>query len=267
MADRTNGAAPKVELRGVGLRYFGREGETEALQDISLSVAPGEFIAIIGQSGCGKSTLLSLISGILKPTEGAGAGGRRACHRADPQGRLHAAAGLPVRVAHHPRQRGARRGNPGRRHGQGARARGAASDALRPRPVPQPPAAAALRRHAAARGARAHALHRARRGAARRAVLGAGLADPHRARRRDHRNPAPRGQDRDPGHPRHRRGGQHGRAGRRAVAPAGAREVAARHPVCQADGGRPAPFAARNAPEFNGYFNTLWKELEVHVEG
>ena len=34
-----------------------------------------------------------------------------------------------------------------------------------------------------------------------------------------------------------------------------------------ANGGRPAPFAARNAPEFNGYFNTLWKELEVHVEG
>ena len=70
MADKTNGAAPKVELRGVGLRYFGREGETEALQDVSLKVAPGEFIAIIGQSGCGKSTLLSLISGILKPTDG-----------------------------------------------------------------------------------------------------------------------------------------------------------------------------------------------------
>ena len=34
-----------------------------------------------------------------------------------------------------------------------------------------------------------------------------------------------------------------------------------------ADGRRPAPFAARNAPEFNGYFNALWKELEVHVEG
>ncbi len=34
-----------------------------------------------------------------------------------------------------------------------------------------------------------------------------------------------------------------------------------------ANGERPAPFAARNAPEFNGYFNTLWKELEVHVEG
>ena len=61
----------KVELRDVGLRYFGLEGETEALKGISLSVAPGEFVAIIGQSGCGKSTLLSLISGILQPTDGA----------------------------------------------------------------------------------------------------------------------------------------------------------------------------------------------------
>jgi NitT/TauT family transport system ATP-binding protein len=30
---------------------------------------------------------------------------------------------------------------------------------------------------------------------------------------------------------------------------------------------RPNPLAARNAPEFNGYFNALWQELEVHVEG
>jgi NitT/TauT family transport system ATP-binding protein len=60
----------KVELRDVGLRYFGTDGETEALRNISLSVSPGEFVAIIGQSGCGKSTLLSLISGILKPTDG-----------------------------------------------------------------------------------------------------------------------------------------------------------------------------------------------------
>ena len=34
-----------------------------------------------------------------------------------------------------------------------------------------------------------------------------------------------------------------------------------------ADGAPPDPLAARNAPEFNGYFNTLWQELEVHVEG
>src|SRR6185312_13673603 len=61
---------PKVELRGVGLRYFGLDGETEALKDISLQIAPGEFTAIIGPSGCGKSTLLSLIAGIVEPTEG-----------------------------------------------------------------------------------------------------------------------------------------------------------------------------------------------------
>ncbi len=62
---------PKVELHDVSLRYFSTEGETEALRNVSLQVAPGEFVAIIGQSGCGKSTLLSLISGILKPTDGA----------------------------------------------------------------------------------------------------------------------------------------------------------------------------------------------------
>jgi NitT/TauT family transport system ATP-binding protein len=62
---------PKVELAGVTLRYFGREGETEALGGVSFAIAPGEFVSIIGQSGCGKSTLLSLVSGILAPTGGA----------------------------------------------------------------------------------------------------------------------------------------------------------------------------------------------------
>jgi NitT/TauT family transport system ATP-binding protein len=70
VATSGSAASPKVELCDVNLRYFSRDGETEALKDISISVAPGEFVAIIGQSGCGKSTLLSLISGILRPTDG-----------------------------------------------------------------------------------------------------------------------------------------------------------------------------------------------------
>ena len=43
--------------------------------------------------------------------------------------------------------------------------------------------------------------------------------------------------------------------------------VAADAPLSTRPSLYPAPFAARNTPEFNGYFNALWQELEVHVEG
>ncbi|MBK5961519.1 spermidine/putrescine ABC transporter ATP-binding protein [Rhodoplanes elegans] len=62
--------SPKIEFRNVGLRYFTPKGETQALHDISFTVAQGEFVSIVGQSGCGKSTLLSLLAGLIRPTEG-----------------------------------------------------------------------------------------------------------------------------------------------------------------------------------------------------
>lgn len=65
-----NAARPKVEFAGVHLRYFTEKGEIEALRNISFSIAPGEFVAIVGQSGCGKSTLLSLLSGLIRPSAG-----------------------------------------------------------------------------------------------------------------------------------------------------------------------------------------------------
>jgi NitT/TauT family transport system ATP-binding protein len=57
-----------IELRGLG-KFF-KEGRLQALQDITLSVAPGEFVSLVGPSGCGKTTLLRLISGLIQPDEG-----------------------------------------------------------------------------------------------------------------------------------------------------------------------------------------------------
>jgi NitT/TauT family transport system ATP-binding protein len=59
-----------VDIQGVSVRFRTKKKDVTALQDVSLSVAPGEFIAIVGPSGCGKSTLLKLVSGLLKPSAG-----------------------------------------------------------------------------------------------------------------------------------------------------------------------------------------------------
>ena len=52
------------------MRYHALSGETDVLENFSLTVEPGDFIALLGPSGCGKSTLLSLAAGLLKPDRG-----------------------------------------------------------------------------------------------------------------------------------------------------------------------------------------------------
>lgn len=63
---------PKLTLDGV-TKQFDARGEHEkftAIDDITLDVAPGEFLVLVGPSGCGKSTLLDLLGGLSDPTRG-----------------------------------------------------------------------------------------------------------------------------------------------------------------------------------------------------
>src|SRR3954463_15418376 len=58
-----------VDFAGVGLRY-GDENGTRALSNIDLTIAKGQFAAIVGPSGCGKSSFMKLATGLCPPTEG-----------------------------------------------------------------------------------------------------------------------------------------------------------------------------------------------------
>ena len=61
---------PILTLTDIRFSYHELTGETLALENISFTINPGEFIAIVGPSGCGKSTLLSIIAGLITPESG-----------------------------------------------------------------------------------------------------------------------------------------------------------------------------------------------------
>ena len=61
---------PLLELHNIYYSYHTLDAETRAIDDLSFSVQPRTFTAVVGPSGCGKSTLLSLICGLMQPDSG-----------------------------------------------------------------------------------------------------------------------------------------------------------------------------------------------------
>ncbi len=59
-----------LSARALAKTYRADGTETQALRGVDLTLAPGEFVAVMGPSGCGKSTLLHLLGGLDRPTAG-----------------------------------------------------------------------------------------------------------------------------------------------------------------------------------------------------
>jgi NitT/TauT family transport system ATP-binding protein len=59
-----------LQVRGLSMTFPTSSEDTEALQDVNLSLYAQEFVCLLGPSGSGKSTLLRIVAGLLRPTEG-----------------------------------------------------------------------------------------------------------------------------------------------------------------------------------------------------
>ncbi|MBB6121289.1 ABC transporter ATP-binding protein [Nocardiopsis algeriensis] len=66
----TPARVPAVEISGISKVFGHGTGAVTAIDGMSITVAPGEFVSLVGASGCGKSTLLSLVAGLESPTTG-----------------------------------------------------------------------------------------------------------------------------------------------------------------------------------------------------
>jgi NitT/TauT family transport system ATP-binding protein len=67
-------SAPALALNDVTCTFVSRENRRDrytAVRDTTLSIAPGEFVSVVGPTGCGKSTLLNVSAGLLAPSSGA----------------------------------------------------------------------------------------------------------------------------------------------------------------------------------------------------
>jgi NitT/TauT family transport system ATP-binding protein len=60
----------RIEVRHLSMSFGAAPQRVQAVSDVSLHVAPGEFVSLIGPSGCGKSTLLNVVAGFATPSGG-----------------------------------------------------------------------------------------------------------------------------------------------------------------------------------------------------
>jgi NitT/TauT family transport system ATP-binding protein len=67
-----------IAARQISMTFPGRDGDVQALDDVTVEVEDGHFACIVGASGCGKSTLLNIMAGLIQPTSGTIEVGERA---------------------------------------------------------------------------------------------------------------------------------------------------------------------------------------------
>jgi NitT/TauT family transport system ATP-binding protein len=65
-----NGRPSAIRLEDISVTFGSGNKKVEAIGEVSLDIAKGEFVSLIGHSGCGKSTLLRVIADIIQPTTG-----------------------------------------------------------------------------------------------------------------------------------------------------------------------------------------------------
>src|SRR3954467_2813588 len=79
--------APAIRLEQIDKSFVEGGRTREVLRGVSLTVAPGELVALVGRSGSGKSTLLNLVAGLDRPTAGTLEVGGRALGSLDERAR------------------------------------------------------------------------------------------------------------------------------------------------------------------------------------
>ena len=69
--EQVNVQSGELNIDNITMEFNTVSGDRmKALDHVSLNVAHGELVAVVGRSGCGKTTLLNIVAGLIKPTDG-----------------------------------------------------------------------------------------------------------------------------------------------------------------------------------------------------